>query len=385
MKGKSKHLAGIGRRLALLVFIATATLTAVAAETIPLYFGTTGRGEAKGIYRARLDLDSGELSSLTLAAAVPAPGFLAIAADGRFLYATSRMEESGDGAVAAFAVAEDGTLRELGRRPSGGGGPCFVGLDASGRTLLVANYGSGSVASFPVKADGSLGPPASRFDHEGSSVNQQRQRGPHAHSIYAGPDNRFAYAPDLGIDEVVIYALDPATAKLTRVGTAKTPPGSGPRHMKFGRDGRQAYVLGELSLSVVVHDRDADDGSLARVQDIRVFEDGKLREEMTCSEILVSPDGRFVYTANRDVGGRGRDSLSVFRVDDRGRLSWLQTVPAEVSIPRHIQLSPDGRWLLVAGQESGGVPVFRVADDGQLSFSGQRAAVAGAMCVVFAP
>lgn len=384
MKSESKRLAGIGPRLGLLVFTATAMLTAV-AETIPLYIGTTGRGEARGIYQARLDLDSGELSSPGLAAAAPAPGFLAIAAEGRFLYATSRMEESGDGAVAAFAVAEDGALRELGRRPSGGNGPCFVGLDASGRTLLVANYGSGSVASFAVKADGSLGPLASRFDHQGSSVNEQRQTGPHAHSIYAGPDNRFAYAPDLGIDEVVIYALDPAKATLTRAGTAKTPPGSGPRHMKFGRDGRQAYVLGELSLSVVVFDRDAGDGSLAQVQDIRVFEDGQLRDEMTCSEILVSPDGRFVYTANRDVGGRGRDSLSVFSVLDGGRLAWLQNVPAEVSIPRNIKLSPDGRWLLVAGQESGGVPVFRVGTDGRLRFSGHRASVPGAMCVVFAP
>lgn len=370
--------------LGILVFIgAVAT-----AETRTLYIGTTGRGEAKGIYRAEFDLSSGELSAPELAAEAPNPGFLTLAEDGRFLYATSSIpparQEPPVGAVAAFAVEDDGGLRELGRRECGKG-PCFVALDATGRTLLAANYGGGSVASFPVEDDGSLAPRASYFRHEGSSVNEQRQKGPHAHSFYAGPDNRFAYAPDLGIDEVVIYALDPAAGKVTRAGTAKTPPGSGPRHMKFGRDGKQAYVLGELSLEVIVYDRDAESGALARTQVVSVLPDDADGDGMTCSEILVSPDGRHVYTANRDTAGKGRDSLTMLAVGEDGKLGRVQTVPAEVSIPRNIQLGPDGRWLLVAGQQSGGVPVFRVAGDGKLAFSGHRADVPGAMCLVFAP
>lgn len=360
-------------------------LTASATETQRVWLGTTGKDEAKGIYTAEFDPQTGKLSEPTLAAEVPRPGFLAISKDGAFLYATSAMDgDRSAGAVAAFAV--DGTkLRELGREESGGSGPCFVALDATGKTLMVANYGGGSVASFPVKPDGSLGPLNSLGQHEGSSVNPKRQEGPHAHSIYAGPDNRFAYAPDLGIDEVVIYALDPQAATLTPAGSATTPPGSGPRHMKFGRDGKQAYVLGELDLTVIVYDRRAEDGGLIQKQVVNVLSPALHRDQMTCSEILVSADGKFVYTANRDVGGRGRDTLSVFSVGADGPLKRIQTLPAEVSIPRNIQLSPDGRWLLVAGQKGGGVPVFRVGDDGRLEFSDQRAELPGAMCIVFAP
>ena len=363
-------------------------LTVSATETQRVWLGTTGKDEAKGIYTAKFDPQTGKLSEPTLAAEVPRPGFLTLSKDGKFLYSTSMTLGGEDvrptGAVAAFAI-EGATLKELSRQESGGSGPCFVALDATGKTLMVANYGGGSVASFPVNPDGSLEPLNSLGQHEGSSVNPRRQEGPHAHSIYAGPDNRFAYAPDLGIDQVVIYALDPKAATLTPAGSAKTPPGSGPRHMKFGHDGKQAYVLGELDLTVIVYDRKAESGQLTRKQVLSVLPEDDDDSKMSCSEILVSADGKFVYTANRDVGGRGRDSLSTFSVGADGQLKRIQTVPAEVSIPRNIQLSPDGRWLLVAGQKGGGVPVFRVGDDGRLKFSGQRAELPGAMCIVFAP
>ena len=358
----------------------------VAGDTQRVYFGTTGVGEAKGIHVADFDPEAGRIENLRLAAEAPRPGFLTISPDGGTLYATSEIPAEGDapamGAVSAFAIGDDGSLRELGRRESGAG-PCFVALDATGRTLLSANYGGGSVAAFLIGDDGSIGPRASFFRHEGSSTHPQRQRGPHAHAIYPGPDNRFAYAPDLGIDEVVIYALDPATAKLTPAGTARTPPGSGPRHMKFSPDGKHAFVLGELDLTVMVYARNADDGSLQLKHVASVLPDDADPEGMTCSEILVSRDGKFIHTANRDTDGRGRDTLSVLAVGGDGQLERIHTTAAEVAIPRNIQLSPDERWLLVAGQESGGVPVFRLDEDGIPSFTGHRADVPAAMCIVF--
>ena len=361
-------------------------LAGVFGESQRVYFGTTGAGEAKGIYVAEFDITNGRIENLRLAAEAPNPGFIAISPDGGSLYATSEIPAPGNdrpmGAVSAFAIENDGFLRELGRRESGAG-PCFVAIDATGRTLLSANYGGGSVASYLIGGDGSLGPRASYFRHEGASTHPQRQRGPHAHAIYPGPDNRFAYAPDLGIDEVVIYALDPATAKLTPAGTAKTPPGSGPRHMKFSPDGKHAFVLGELDLTVIVYARDARDGSLHLKHAVSVLPEGTDSGGMTCSEILVSRDGNLIYTANRDTEGRGRDSLSLLDAGEDGQLKRIHTTAAEVAIPRNIQLSPDGRWLLVAGQQSGGVPVFRVDENGIPSFTGHRADVPAAMCIVF--
>jgi 6-phosphogluconolactonase len=161
------------------------------------------------------------------------------------------------------------------------------------------------------------------------------------------------------------------------------PPGSGPRHMKFGKDGKQAYVLSELLLNVVVLDRAESGGGLRQKQVVSVLPEGTDKDGMTCSEILVSGDGKFVYTANRDTAGKGRDSLSVLTIRDGGNLTLLQTVPAKVAIPRNINLSPDGKWLLVAGQKSGNVPVFAVGKDGKLSATPHEVKLANAMCVVF--
>lgn len=356
----------LGTMMALLAVHAT-------AETKRVYFGTSGHGPAKGIYTAMFDTESGAVSDLKLAVESRDPSFLVMAKDGKHLYSTG---------VAAYTVKEDGTLAPVNRQRAGS---CFVTLDPTGRTLLSADYGDGSVVSFPVAEDGSLGERVSYHKHEGSGPNKERQDRPHAHSFYPGPDNRFAYAPDLGIDQVVIYSLDPAAAEVKPVGKADTPPGAGPRHMKFSIDGKHAYVMGELSLKVMVYDRDAETGGLTLTQDVSVLADGADGSGMTCSEILVSPDGKFVFTANRDVAGQGRDTVTTFAIGDGGKLTRLHEVPAEVEIPRNIQLSPDGKWLLVAGQTSGGVPVFKVGDDGKPAFTGHRADVPQAMCIVFAP
>ena len=353
------------------------------AESISVYVGSS----EKGIYRTELNGETGKLSKPVLAVEVERASFLVMDKAGKRLFSTAGTRGD-DGKVssdrvAGYAVQEDGSLKLQNYESSHGKGICFVGLDATEKVLLAANYGSGGVAIFPAQEDGGLYRSRSAHQHEGSSVNEARQKGPHAHSIYAGPENKFVYVPDLGIDEVVIYKMDAASAEMSRAGAAKMPPGSGPRHMKFGKDGKQAYVLAEMFLDVVVFDRNSKDGSLKQKEVVSVFLPDGDKKKMSCSEILVSGDGRFVYTANRDLAGQGRDSLSVLTVGEGGTLTHLQTVAAEVHIPRNINLSPDGKWLLVAGQVSGGVPTFKVGGDGKLEFSGNRAEVPKAMCVVF--
>jgi len=356
-------------------------LSVASAESVRVFFGTGGK---EGIHTALFDEEKGTLSGMELAAEASGAGFLALTRDGRSLYSTAA-GEGREGAVASYAIEEDGGLDLRNKASSKGSGPCFVGLDQTDRMLMVANYGSGGVAAFEIAEDGSLKESDSFFQHEGSSVNPRRQKAPHAHSIYAGPDNRFAYAPDLGTDEVVIYEMTPEKGKLAKAGAGEMPAGAGPRHMKFSKDGKQAFVLSELTLTVVVFDRDQKTGVLTQKQEVSVLPDGEPIDGMTCSEILVSQDGSHVYTANRDTAGKGRDSLSLLLVGEGGLLTRSQTVPAEVEIPRNINLSPGGDWLLVAGQKAGGVPVFAVADDGKLSFSKHRAELKSAMCIVFLP
>ena len=360
----------------------------LAASSLPaqsgitkVYLGTQGRGESKRIYVSDLNTATGALSTPRLAATLGGCGFLAIHPGKKHLYSPARSNGTN---VAAFRIREDANLDTINPQPSEGTGPCHVSLDATGSCLMVANYGSGSVASRRIDEDGSLVKSNSAHQHEGSSINERRQKGPHAHSIYAGPDNKFAYAPDLGIDQVVIYSLNPESALMKKVGAAETPAGSGPRHMKFSRDGKQAYVLTELHLTVAVYDRDPASGLLGTIrQNVQSLDKGADHDGMSCSEIRVHPNGRFLYTANRDVKGTGRDSISVFQVIENGRIKRIQNIPARVSIPRNIGVDPGGNWLLVAGQRSGNVPVFRITENGTLKDNGNEVKVANAMCVEF--
>jgi len=351
------------------------------AGTTKVYLGTQGRGDSKGIYLCDLDTETGKLSPPRLAANIAGAGFLALHPNGKYLYSTARGSEN---QVAAFQIGKDYMLNPINLQPSEGSGPCHVSVDRTGTCLMVANYGSGSVAALKIDEDGSLVKSASAHQHEGSSVNLRRQKGPHAHSIYPGPDNKFAYSPDLGIDQVVIYGLDAATATLKKVGSARTKPGAGPRHMKFSKNGRHAYVLTELHLTVAVYDRNPESGLLGHAkQEVSCLPANDNSEGMSCSEIRVHPSGKYLYAANRDVKGERRDSISVFKVLEEGRIERIQNVPAKVEIPRNIGVDPEGRWLLVAGQKSGNVPVFQIRSDGTLKETDNKVNVANAMCVEF--
>jgi 6-phosphogluconolactonase len=348
-----------------------------------VWFGSAGPGDDAGIYVAGFDPSTGALGEPRLVAKLKNAGFQALSPDGKRLYSVCEMD-GGEAGVAAFRVKNDGGLVELNRRATGGKGVCFVGLDKTGRCVLAANYGDGTVSSFPVLKDGVLGECRSFHRHAGGGPNKKRQKGPHAHSIYAGPENRFAYASDLGIDKVMIYRLSAEHGRLTPAGAADLPPGSGPRHMKFSADGHFAYVLNELSLTGAVFGRNRETGALDRLRVVPVLPKDADADGITCSEILVSPDGKFLYTGNRDTAGRGRDSLSVLAAGEDGKLSLIQTLPAEIEIPRHINMDPAGGWLLVCGQKSGEISVFQVdGDSGRLRFTGKKLKLPAPKCATF--
>jgi len=184
---------------------------------------------------------------------------------------------------------------------------------------------------------------------------------------------------------VEIYKIDTTTGKLTEAGDAKTPAGAGPRHLKFSKDGKHVYVLNELNTSVSVFKR-LTDGQLERVQDLSVLPDGSQLEGMSCSEIRVHPNGKFVYTANRDTRNQGNDTLTVFEVKGDGSLKRLTSVPAAVSIPRNINLSPSGKWLITGGQNSNYLAIFSVdPETGALKKTGGNVPFPSPMCYVFLP
>lgn len=353
------------------------SLTLLNAESLRVYLGS-----GDGIYSTFLDTEKGTLTEAEKLVDIPRPGFLVKGKNG-VLYSTTNFYKK-EGGAAAFKIGEKGELTLLNHRATGAPGPCHVSLDQTERVLLFAHYSGGSAGAFLLNEDGSLSETRDLKEHEGSSINEKRQKQPHPHSIYIGPENTYAYVPDLGTDEVWTYELNKETAALTLVDKAAHPKGGGPRHMKFSKNGKYAYVLSELTLETVVYDRNPETGKLKQRSSASNLEDGQEKSEMTCSEIRVSADGRFLYVANRDLVDKKRDSISVFSVQEGGGITLLQVISAEVWIPRNINLSPDGNWLLVAGQKSNEVSLFSLdKTTGKLSFTGEKISAPSPSCIEF--
>ena len=364
-------------------------LSAFQSPPSPLvYFGTyTAPGKSQGIYVSRLDMATGRLSPPELAAESVSPSFLAIHPTRDALYAVNEIdtfEGKPGGSVSAFAIDRaSGKLTLLNRQPSGGGGPAHVSVDPGGRNVLLANYGGGSVAVVPTGADGRLAAPSAVVRHSGSSVNPGRQKEPHAHSINVDATGRFAYAADLGIDKVMIYAFDAAKGTLAPANPpfAAVTPGSGPRHLAFHPANPFVYVINELTLTVTTFTRDAASGSLTPIQTISTLPAGvAAQSSFSTAEVQVHPSGRFLYGSNR-----GHDSIAVFAIDQKsGQLTFVESVPTQGRTPRHFGIDPTGTYLLAANQQSDSVVVFRIdAKTGRLTATGNTINVGAPVCVKF--
>ncbi len=367
-----------GNRAAVPLLALLLALAPAQAQTQPeLVFVGSGRSNIEAF---RLDPASGALTPLGRAAEIDHPSFLAIAPNRRFLYAVSEGTDAAASGVSAFAIdALAGKLRLLNRLPSGGSGPCYVAVDAGGSNALIANYGSGSVAVFPLAGDGALRPASAFIQDHGSSVNPDRQEGPHAHCLVAGPGDRFAFACDLGLDKVMIFKFDSNQGTLVpnEPPFAAVKPGSGPRHIAFHPNGRWAYVINEMASTLTVFGCDASRGALQEIQtESTLPKDFSGRNAN--AEVAVHPSGKFVYASNR-----GDDSIAVFGCDPAsGRLAFIERVPAGGQTPRHFEIDATGRYLLAANQLSGTVVVFSIdIAAGHLRPAGSRAHSDYPMCV----
>jgi 6-phosphogluconolactonase len=357
-----------------------------AAETQLVYFGTytNGTSQSRGLYVSTFDPQTGVLSEPELAAVNPSPSFLAIHPSGKFLY-TAAEDPAMEGDVceaSAFRIIQpSGRLELLNRVPAGGLAPCFIAVDATGKMALSAQYNGGNVSSFSIAPDGTLTGPKSVVQHHGTGPDPDRQEGPHAHTIRPTPDNRFALACDLGADRVFVYAIDPKLGTLRPHGEAALPKGAGPRHLAFHPNGKWVFVNNELLMSVSTFAYDAQHGTLKLKNTVSTLPPADQGvSDFSTAEIVVHPNGRFVYVSNRT-----HDTLSIFSCDKTtGTLTLLENVPVEGEIPRNFALDLTGNWLLAAHQNSGTVAVFKVnAETGGLKFTGQKVYVEAPVCVRF--
>jgi 6-phosphogluconolactonase len=344
------------------------------------YVGTYTRpNKSKGIYAWRFQPATGKLTPIGLVAETTSPSFLAIHPNRKFLYAVneiSNYEGKKAGSVSSFAMdTKTGQLKLLNTVSSKGDGPCHLVVDPSGKWLYVANYGGGSVAEYPVHDDGSLGESSAFVQHAGSSVNRGRQAGPHGHSTVISPDGKSVFVADLGLDEVLSYKVgglkpnDPPFVKIA--------PGAGPRHLAFTPDGKFAYVMTEMTASVV-----AFKYAGGKFQELQTLPTTEMAPNVSGAEIAVHPSGKFVYSSTR-----GANLIDVFAIDTaKGTLTPVERTPSGGKTPRNFAIDPTGAFLLAAHQDSDNVVVFRIdAKTGKLTPTGDVLEAGNPVCVTFVP
>ena len=352
-----------------------------------VYIGTYTDKGSKGIYAYRFDPASGELGDIGLAATTENPSFLAVAPDNGYLYALNEINKFNGGqagAVTTFALDRtSGKLTQLQQVSSLGPGPAHLSLDRAGKFVLVANYDGGSIAVFPIEKGGTLGTRTAFVQHSGSSVNKDRQAGPHAHEIQATADNKFVLVADLGLDELFVYRFDAKTGGLSPANPpfVKVAPGSGPRHFALAPNGKFVYLVNEMSSTVIVYSFDALSGRLTALQTISTLP-SDFKGENTTAEIVTDADGKFLYASNR-----GDDSIAIFAIDQKtGKLSPVDRVKTGGQEPRHFTFDPTGKWLFAENQNSNDIRLFQVdTKSGRLTPTSHTIQVNSPVCVVFVP
>jgi 6-phosphogluconolactonase len=339
-----------------------------------------------GIYSFQWDSDTGLVSAVRPVATAGNPSFLALHPNGRFLYAVNEHPAPGaDGSVTAYAITNASSaepLTTLGSVSSMGQGPCHLTVDSTGKWLFVANYGSGSIAVYPIQSDGHLGEASQTIQHHGSGPVKGRQETPHAHEVVQSPDGHFLLVPDLGSDKVFVYRFDAAAGKLSANDPAAAifPAGYGPRHLVFSRDARFVYAITELSPSVVTLSWNAQQGSLTQLSVVSTLP-ADFNGVRSGAEIALHPSGKFLYASNRG----DSNTIAIFQIDSHGIPVAHGRVPSGGKTPRYFGIDPSGKFLITANQSSGDLFIFRIDPaTGELTRQGAAVAAPGAVDFAFA-
>lgn len=345
--------------------------------------GGTSTG-SPGIYAFHWDTRQGVMSGVHPVGTTTNPSFLVLHPNGRFLYAVNEDESSaGMDHITAFAIGSSDGLRAVGTVNSEGLAPCHLGIDATGKWLFVANYGTGTIAVYPIESDGKLGPARQVIQQKGSGPIASRQKSAHAHEVVLSPDGRFLLSADLGADRIFVYGFDAATGALTpnTQPAVVLPAGFGPRHLVFSKDGSLIYVVTELTPAVITFRWDAKRGSMTQLGVVSTLPAASSAEPGG-AEIVLHPNGRFLYVSNRGHS----NTIAIFRIGRDGQPVPAGHVASDGTQPRFFNIDPSGQFLVVANQGSGDLVTFAIdPSSGALTRTGSAVPVPAPVSFVFAP
>jgi 6-phosphogluconolactonase len=321
-------------------------------------------GKAHGIYTCRLDTLNGALTVIDSTHDIENPSFLTISPDKKYLYAVSEMPMD-FGAVYAYKIGDKGKLLTINSVSSYGTAPCHISMDKLGKFVFVANYATGNVTSYGVKADGGLT----------DSLSMQRDGGEQAwaHEILTQPNQKAVWVVDKGADKVFTYDLN-EKGQLTARKSIATVKNAGPRHLALTPNGKFAYVINEINSTINAYTYQTE---LIEIQTISTLPEG-FKEANTTAEIAVHPNGQFVYGSNR-----GHNSIAIFKIEpNTGKLNLVGHEPTQGAIPRNFMITPNGKLLLVANQNSDNVVAFSIdGATGLLKPTGQKSQILTPVCL----
>ena len=347
-----------------------------------LYVGTYSVENSKGIYCYDYNPDNGHFSFRNVTPDNENPSYLAISPNGQNLYAVSEIEDYNhmdSGSVTAYKIKDDGELEKINQEATLGKHPAHVTVSPDGKTVVAANYTSGSLSIYDVEEGGALGNAGQLIQHTGHGPDSVRQEGPHAHSSLFTADGKFLVSADLGTDKVDFYeySADSNAYVHAKQGFVQMNPGFGPRHFDFSPDGRFIYVMNEMGSAVTVLQKDS--GEYRIIQTLSSIP-SDFKGENTGADIHLSKDGRFVYCSNR-----GHNSIAVFsRNPENGKIEMIQDIPVEGNWPRNFAIGPEGNFLLVANQKSNNITLFSIdKESGKLSFTGVSEEIPSPVCLKF--
>jgi 6-phosphogluconolactonase len=347
-----------------------------------LLIGTYTSGKSEGIYVYDFDTQTGA-SKKRSSVQTPNPSYLAVSPYQKIVYAVAETDEAKKegtgGAVSAFSFnPANGSLSLINQQFSQGRNPCYVSVDKTGKWVFAGNYSSGSAVLFPVRADGGLETAKQVLQHTGTGPNKDRQEAPHVHSTVLSPDNKFLFTPDLGTDKVMIYRFDKKNGTLSPAPTpfAESVPGSGPRHFDFHPNKKYAYLVEEMSGTVVAFKYKK--GKLAPIQRTSILPTG-FKGVIGSADIHVSPDGRFLYASNRGES----NTIAIFSIDAKtGKLTAIGHQSTIGKTPRNFNFDPGGNFLLVANQSTDDIVIFKIDKaTGLLTDTGKRINVPNPVCI----
>lgn len=347
-----------------------------------LYVGAYTETDEQGIAIYQFDAISGGLKYVGTVKGIKNPSYLAIHTKANLLVVVNEVGgQNITGMVSSFSIDPGtGMLKQLNQVPSLGADPCYVSIDHGANMALVANYSSGTVASFPIQSNGTL-MEGTMIQHSGSGPDKSRQSAPHAHSITFDKKYGYALAADLGIDKVITYALDNTQSKLVQQGEFALTPGAGPRHIDFHPNQKFAYIINELNSTITACTYDPKTGKLSGIESVTTLP-ADYSGENSCADIHISKDGRYVYGSNR-----GHDSIVVFKIDQStGKLALVSHHSVKGKTPRNFMIDPTGKFLLVANQGSDNIVVFKIdAATGKLISNGVEVNTPKPVCLKMYP